>query len=168
MYHYEPLLTSKTVRSAIFRSFCTVSTSAQAVLDCTLSYCTSNAEVLYSVLCTAAITTFAQSNDDRHMRGFVYFKDRALYHLQQTLNQVEGAALRIPTVYAVSLLLYLEVRSHISFIIRPGADEPLQNQCGQGDLASAKVHWEGLQQMMKTIELNAEDVPKPIYTLIVA
>lgn len=79
------------------------------MLDCTLTYCGSNAEVLYAVLCTAAITTFAQTNDQRHFQGFVYFKDRALYHLQQAVDQVNQTAPGIPTVYAVSLLLYLEV-----------------------------------------------------------
>ena len=75
----------------------------------TLAYASQDLVVLNAVLCTTAGALYAHSGDAMHGYHFMYFKGQAIHHLNRQLSKFDDCRLHVSTLYAVCLLLWVEV-----------------------------------------------------------
>ena len=77
----------------------------------TLSYASKDPVALNALLCTTSGALYAHHGDEKHGYYAMYFKGQAISYLKHELAKVDNGLLGISTLYAMSLLLWVEVRS---------------------------------------------------------
>ena len=79
----------------------------------TLAYASEDPVALNAILCTTSGALYAYKGEESHGISAVYFKGQAIHHLKHELSKTANGALSVSTIYAVSLLLWIEVSSCI-------------------------------------------------------
>lgn len=62
-----------------------------------------------ALLCTTSGSLYAYDGDSKHAFSFIYFKGQTIHYLQQKLSNLDNEIIGISSVFAVSLLLWIEV-----------------------------------------------------------
>lgn len=75
----------------------------------TLAYAAEDAVMLYAMLCTASGILYNYDGRENDRLSALRFKSKAILHLKQELQKSATPAWRVSTVYAVALLLWVEV-----------------------------------------------------------
>jgi hypothetical protein len=82
---------------------------ADASRQCTLAYASEDAVALNAILCTVTGMLYSHGRQVREGLHAMYFKGQAIHHLKQELSKTDDKAWKMSTLYAVSLLLWVEV-----------------------------------------------------------
>lgn len=79
-----------------------------------LAYASEDAAALYAILCTSSGALHESTGESKHAISSLYFKGKAIHHLQQTILNANSVPPSLATAYAVSLLLWIEVSKVLS------------------------------------------------------
>lgn len=79
--------------------------------QCTLSYASQDPVALNAIVCTTAGACYAHYGDIKHGYAAMHSKGEAIRCLKQELTKSGKPPISVSTLYAVSLLLWVEVRS---------------------------------------------------------
>ena len=88
-----------------------IKTVVQSSREIAWSYASSDAVALNALLCTTAGTIHAYSGNEKHGQQMMHFKGEAICHLQRELSSLDLRPFPVSTLYAVALLLWVEVLS---------------------------------------------------------
>lgn len=75
----------------------------------TLSLASQDPVALNALLCTTSAALYAKGGDSKHKSSALYYKGQAILYLKQKLSDPDDKALDISSIYAISLLLWIEV-----------------------------------------------------------
>lgn len=76
-----------------------------------LMYANEDAAVLNGILCVSSGAMYCYDRQENDLMHALHFKGQAIHHLKQQLNKSSRSDWRVSTAYAVSLLLWMEVRA---------------------------------------------------------
>ena len=79
----------------------------------TISYALHNPALLAALLCATSSAMYVETEKTEHLLSSIHFKGQMISHLKGQINESSGAEALMPTLYAISILLWAEV-SHPS------------------------------------------------------
>lgn len=128
----------------------------------TISLTLQDSILLSAILCTASAALYTESEDLKHRLSTLYFKGQTIQALNQALlkSQTLGAS----SLYAISLLLWVEVSSLLSCWWKFDLFMRFL-QCIQGGLLDMETHLAGLQKLLARSGA-LDDCPLPFVATI--